>query len=43
MPRRPPYLEVLLTLAVMAFIALIVAGSFSQRSDDAERVTMRPE
>jgi hypothetical protein len=41
MSRRPPYLEVILTLAVMAFIALVVAGSFTHRDDDAGRLTMR--
>jgi len=43
MSKRIPYLEVLLTVAVLAFIALVVAGGFNQRGDDVGRVSMRPE
>jgi hypothetical protein len=41
MSKRTPYLEVALTLAVMAFLAFVVAGVFNQRSDEAGHVVMR--
>ena len=40
MPKRTPYLEVALTVAVMAFLVVVIAGGFNQRSDDAGQVTM---
>jgi hypothetical protein len=43
MPKRTPYLEICLTVAVLAFVAMVIAGGFNQRGDDAGRVSMRPE
>ena len=43
MSKRPPYLEIILTAVVMAFLGLIIVGGFNQRSDDAGRLTMRPD
>jgi hypothetical protein len=41
MPKRPPYLEIILTVAVMAFLGLVIVGGFDQNSDGLGRVTMR--
>jgi hypothetical protein len=41
--RHTPYLEILLTVAVMAFLVAIIAGSFSQPSDDIAQNTVRPD
>jgi len=38
--KRTPYLEIILTVLVMGFVALVIAGSFNQRSDE---VTMRAD
>jgi hypothetical protein len=43
MPKRPPYLEIILTVLVMAFLALVIAGGFNQGSDNGGQVTMRPD
>ena len=43
MSKRPPYLEIIVTLVVMAFLGLVIIGSFDQRGDDAGRLTMRPD
>jgi hypothetical protein len=43
MPKRTPYLEVMLTVAVMAFLALIIVGMFNQRSDDVAQITLQRE
>lgn len=43
MPKRAPYLEIIATVMIMAFLALIVAGSFDQRSDELGRLTMRSD
>jgi hypothetical protein len=42
MPKRTPYLEIALTVAVMAFLAVIIAGGFNQ-GDETAQVTMRAE
>lgn len=41
MTKRRPYLEIIVTAAVMAFLVLVIAGSFDQRSDGFSQVTMR--
>jgi hypothetical protein len=41
--KRTPYLEIALTVAVMAFLAVIIAGGLDQGSDEAAQVTMRAE
>lgn len=41
--KRAPYLEIVLTVAVMAFLALVIAGSFAPRSDDLAQVTVQPK
>jgi hypothetical protein len=38
-----PYLEIILTVAVMAFLVLIIAGSFNQRPDGVAQITARPD
>jgi hypothetical protein len=46
MPRiskRAPYLEIALTVAVMAFLAAIIAGGFNQGGNEAAQVTMRSQ
>jgi hypothetical protein len=40
---RPPYLEIAITLMALAFLGLVVLGTFDQRTGDAGRVTMRIE
>lgn len=34
MSKRTPYLEIMLTFAVMAFLVLVIAGTFNERTDD---------
>jgi hypothetical protein len=41
MSKRPPYVEIVVTVAVMAFLTLIVVGGFDTRNDGAGQVTMR--
>jgi hypothetical protein len=43
MSKRTPYLEIFLTVVVLVFVALVIAGGFNQRGDDVDRVSMRPE
>lgn len=43
MLKRAPYLEILLTVAVMAFLALVIAGTFNARDHGTDHVTLRPE
>jgi multisubunit Na+/H+ antiporter MnhF subunit len=43
MSKRTPYLEIALTVAVLAFLAVIIAGGFNQGGDQADQVTMRAE
>jgi hypothetical protein len=40
MSKRTPYLEIMLTVAVMVFLALVIAGTFNQRSDDVAQMTL---
>ncbi len=41
--KPPPYLEIAVTLAALAFLGLVILGIFDQRSNDAGLVTMRPD
>jgi len=43
MSKRPPYLEVIVTVLVMAFLTLIVVGGFDTRSEGFDQITMRSE
>lgn len=43
MSKRTPYLEIALTVAIMAFLVVVIAGGFNQHGDDAAQVTMRAE
>ena len=43
MPKRTPYLEIMLTVAVLVFIAMVIAGGFNQHGDEAGRISMRPD
>lgn len=43
MSKRPPYVEVVLTALVMAFLALIVVGGFDARPESFGQITMRSE
>jgi hypothetical protein len=43
MSKRPPYLEVIVTVLVMAFLTLIVVGGFDTRSEGFGQITMRSE
>jgi hypothetical protein len=43
-PKRPPYLDIILTAAAMVFLTLIVFGAVvGTRPDTFEQVTMRSE
>ena len=43
MSKRPPYLEVVVTVLVMAFLTLIVVGGFDTRTEGFGQLTMRSE
>lgn len=43
MSKRPPYLEIIVTAAVMVFLALVVGGGFDARNERSGQVTMRAE
>lgn len=43
MPQRPPYIEIALTVAVLVFVALVVAGSFSRPAEDVAQATSARE
>ena len=43
MLKRAPYLEIVLTVAVMAFLALVIAGTFNARDHAADQMILRPE
>ncbi len=43
MSKRPPYLEVIVTVLVMGFLTLIVVGGFDTRSEGFGQITMRSE
>ena len=41
--KRPPYLEIAITLAALVFLGLVILGGFDQRGNDGGLVTMRPD
>jgi len=41
MSKRPPYLEVIVTVLVMTFLTLIVIGGINPRGESFDQVTMR--
>lgn len=43
MPKRRPYLEIVVTAVVMAFLVAVIAGGFDQRGDEFGQVTMRAD
>ena len=43
MPKRPPYLEFAVTAAVLTFLALVIVGSFDQRTNNTGQVTLRAD
>jgi hypothetical protein len=43
MSKRPPYIEVIVTVAVLAFLTLIVVGGFDIRNEAPGQLTMRGE
>jgi hypothetical protein len=43
MSKRPPYVEIIVTAAVMAFLTLVVIGGFDARNETPGQVTMRTE
>lgn len=43
MSQRTPYIEIVLTVAVLAFVAFVIAGGFDRLADDVAQVTIRPE
>jgi hypothetical protein len=43
MSKRPPYLEVVVTVLVMAFLTLIVVGGLDTRPEGFGQLTMRSE
>jgi hypothetical protein len=46
MPQRQrptAYLEIALTVAILAFLAYVVAGGFNRPQEDVAQATLRPE
>ncbi len=43
MSKRPPYIEIIVTAAVMAFLTFIVIGGFDTRNESPGQVTMRAD
>jgi hypothetical protein len=43
MSKRPPYLEVVVTILVMAFLTLIVVGGLDTRPESFGQITMRAD
>jgi hypothetical protein len=43
MPKRPPYIEIIVTVLVMGFLALIVVGAIDSGSDSRDLLTMRAD
>jgi hypothetical protein len=41
--QRTPYFEIVLTIAVLAFLACVVAGGFNRPQEDVAQATLRPE
>ncbi len=43
MPQRTPYVEILLTIAVLAFVAFVVVGGFGRPEGNIAQVTAPPK
>ena len=43
MSKRTPYLEIAVTAAVLAFLGLIIVGTFDQRANNGGQVTLRSD
>jgi hypothetical protein len=43
MSKRPPYLEIIATAAVMAFLTFVIVGGVDFRNENSGQVTMRTE
>jgi hypothetical protein len=43
MSQRTPFVEIALTVAVLAFVAFVIAGGFDRPADDVAQATIRPE
>jgi hypothetical protein len=43
MSKRPPYIEIIVTAAVMVFLMLIVIGGIDTRNENPGQLTMRSE
>jgi hypothetical protein len=43
MRQRPPYIEIAFTVAVLAFVALVVAGGFDRPAEDVAQAILRPQ
>lgn len=43
MSKRAPYLEIVVTVVVMAFLGLVIVGGFDQRAGAPDRVTVRSD
>jgi hypothetical protein len=41
--KRPPFLEIALMLAALAFLGLVILGGFDQRGQDGGLVTLRSD
>ncbi len=41
MSKRPPYVEIIVTAVVMAFLTLIVVGGFDTRNEGFGQISMR--
>ena len=39
--KRPPYVELIVTGLVMAFLTLVVVGGFNSRTEDFGQISMR--
>jgi hypothetical protein len=43
MSQRTPYIEIALTVAVLAFMAFVIAGGFDQLPDDVAQAIIHPK
>jgi len=43
MSKRPPYIEVIVTALVMAFLTLVVVGGVDTRTEGFGQITMRSD
>jgi TRAP-type C4-dicarboxylate transport system permease small subunit len=43
MSQRTPYLEIVITIAVLAFLAFVVAGGFNQPASEIAQATTLPD